>query len=74
MKIIIAFALIVQLDGDPEERVASHWWRLQHCLADARLLSRREENYVPIAAHCKPVWVNPNEVEIQGYKEVDRTK
>jgi hypothetical protein len=68
MEIIIAFALVVQLDGDPEERVASHWLRLQHCLSDARLLSRREDNYAPVKALCKPVWVDPSAVEIKGYE------
>lgn len=67
MELVIAFALVVQLDGDPEERVASHWLRLQHCLSDAGMLSRREDNYVPVVAHCKPVWVDPSIVKIKGY-------
>jgi hypothetical protein len=75
MELIIVFALVVQLEGDAEEKVASHWWRLQHCLADARLLSRREDNYVPVVARCKPAWVDPSAVKVKGYGEaVDGSK
>jgi len=66
---IIAFALIVTLEQDPEPWVSSYWMRLQHCLSDARLLSRREDNYAAVLAVCKPVRVNPSEVEINGYEK-----
>lgn len=65
---LIAFALIVTLEGEPEPWIASHWMRLQHCLADARLLSRREPNYLAVQALCKPVKVDPNKVRVNGFK------
>ena len=69
---IIVFALVVVLDADTGvERVASHWARLQHCLSDARLLSRREDNYRPIVAYCKPVEVDAAEVTVLGLEATD---
>jgi len=67
MDTIIVFALVVVLgEAGDEEKIASHWARLQHCLSDARLLSRREDNYRPIIAYCKPVEVNPAETRVLG--------
>ena len=68
----IVFALIVVLDADSgDEKIASYWARLEHCLSDARLLSRREDNYRPILAYCKPVEVDPAEVIVLGLESND---
>jgi len=68
----IVFALIVVLDADSGvEKIASYWSRLEHCLSDARLLSRREDNYRPIVAYCKPVEVDTAEVTVLGLESSD---
>jgi hypothetical protein len=64
---MIVFALVVMLDSDTDEKVASYWFKLQRCLASAQELTNREKLYKPAKAHCKPIWVNPNEQEVVGY-------
>ena len=66
-ELIIVFALVVQLPPETDEKVASYWFYQKHCLNDARLLTRREDNYHPIVAYCRPEWVNPSEQKVQGY-------
>tara|TARA_R100001443_G_scaffold74268_2_gene82048 strand:- start:2737 stop:2952 length:216 start_codon:yes stop_codon:yes gene_type:complete len=67
MDLIIAFALIVQLSPDSEEQVASHWINKKLCLVEARSLSSREENYRPVLAFCKPLFVDPKKNKIIGF-------
>jgi len=62
---IVVFALIVLFTD--EEQITSYWLNQKHCLSDARMLSTRAENYEAVRAYCKPVIVNPEEVEIKGY-------
>ena len=66
-ELIIVFALVVQLPPETDEKVASYWFYQKHCLNDARLLTRREDNYYPIVAYCRPEWVDPSEQKVQGY-------
>tara|TARA_R110002050_G_C8859381_1_gene507285 strand:+ start:824 stop:1054 length:231 start_codon:yes stop_codon:yes gene_type:complete len=66
-ELIIVFALVVQLPPETDEKVASYWFYQKHCLNDARLLTRREDNYHPIVAYCRPEWVDPSEQKVQGY-------
>ena len=68
---IIVFALIVQLTPDDSERVASYWVNQSHCIRDARILTKREENYKPALAFCRPTFVNPEATEINGYIPLD---
>tara|TARA_R100000908_G_C3605591_1_gene58413 strand:+ start:147 stop:395 length:249 start_codon:yes stop_codon:yes gene_type:complete len=70
--LIIVFALIVQLSPDSDEQTASHWLNQKHCLNDARVLSRREENFRPALAYCKPVFVNPSEIKVNGWIDPNR--
>ena len=66
-ELIIVFDLVVQLPPETDEKVASYWFYQKHCLNDARLLTRREDNYHPIVAYCRPEWVDPSEQKVQGY-------
>tara|TARA_R110001606_G_C15249952_1_gene637253 strand:- start:376 stop:612 length:237 start_codon:yes stop_codon:yes gene_type:complete len=65
--LIIVFALIVQLSPDAEEQTASHWINQRHCLNDARVLARREDNFRPVIAFCKPVFVDPLSIKVNGW-------
>ena len=65
--LIIVFALIVQLSPDAEEQTASHWINQRHCLNDARVLARREDNFKPVIAFCKPVFVGPLNIKVNGW-------
>jgi len=73
-ELIIVFALVVQLPPATEERAASYWLYKDHCLNDARLLARREENYHPIVAFCRPEWINPDEQKVKGYDPENKTE
>ena len=73
-ELIIVFALIVQLPPETDERVASYWLYQDHCLNDARMLARREDNYHPIVAFCRPEWVNLNKQKVKGYDPEDKTE
>ena len=66
-ELIIVFALIVQLSPDAEEQTASHWINQRHCLNDARVLARREDNFRPVIAFCKPVFADPLSVKVNGW-------
>ena len=66
-ELIIVFALIVQLSPDAEEQTASHWINQRHCLNDARVLARREDNFRPVIAFCKPVFVDPLSIKVNGW-------
>ena len=64
---IIVFALIVQLTPDDTERVAGYWVNQKQCVHVARVLTKREENYKPALAFCKPAFVDPSKSEVKGY-------
>jgi len=65
MKIIV-FALVVILRGEDVETTTSYWANLRHCLNDARLLSVKQENFYNIQAWCKPIYIDPSTVKING--------
>jgi len=67
---IIVFALIVQLTPADQERVAGYWVNQKQCVHIARVLTKREENYKPALAFCKPAFVDPKETEVKGYAPV----
>ena len=64
---IIVFALIVQLSPADPEKVAGYYMNQKHCVNIAKILTKREENYKPALAFCKPAFVAPNKEEIDGY-------
>ena len=66
-KPILAFALIVLLDGDIYEKPSNYYLQLQECRYNAQELSRDQKYYKPIKAYCKPMMVDPKEKTVIGH-------
>ena len=66
-KPILAFALIVLLDGDIYEKPSNYYLQLQECRYFAKELSRNKKYYQPIKAYCKPMMVDPKEKTVIGH-------
>ena len=58
---------MVQLSPELPERVAGYYMNQKQCVTIAKILTKREENYKPALAFCKPAFVDPNKEEIDGY-------
>ena len=63
----LVFALIVMIDGTVDAEATSYWYDLTRCRWFAEELTiqgttRRYET--PVLAYCKPVYVDPDKVEI----------
>jgi len=66
-KEILAFSLVVLMDGDVYEKHASYYLHLEECRYNAQELSRDQKYYKPIKAHCKPAFVDPKKEKIAGH-------
>ena len=66
-KEILAFFLVVLMDGDVYEKHADYFLHLEECRYNAQELSRDQKFYKPIKAYCRPAFVDPKENTIKGH-------
>ena len=66
-KEILAFSLVVLMDGDVYEKHADYFLHLEECRYNAQELSRDQKFYKPIKAYCSPAFVDPKENTIKGH-------